>query len=110
MKHFAITISALCLFWGILHIPGIVYGTQNTPLHISYMTADEQSPINGALHILESRSLQAVRSATALYYGPIFAIVAVPAVAADFIVKLVYGMVSGAQSYKDLVVWNWGRQ
>jgi hypothetical protein len=108
MKHFAITISALCLFWGILHIPGIVYGTQNTPLHISYMTADEQSPINGALHILESRSLQAVRSATALYYGPIFAIVAVPAVAADFIVKLVYGMVSGAQSYKDLVVWNWG--
>ncbi|MEA2715126.1 MAG: hypothetical protein QOG91_154 [Candidatus Parcubacteria bacterium] len=99
---------ALCIVWMALHIPGIVYGTSDTPLHVSYMTADEQSPVNGALHILETKNPLELRNITTLYYGPVFALIAIPATILDFAVRLISGAVSGPLSYKDFVVWNWG--
>ncbi len=99
----------MCLIWVALHIPGIRYGAQNVPLHEAYLTSDEQSPINGALHILQNKNPLTLRSnGWGLYYGPIFAVVAVPPVVADFAIRILTHSVTGAESYKDFIVWNWG--
>lgn len=94
--------------WLFLHIPGIMYGTSDTPLHVSYMTADEQSPINGALHMLKEKSLLGLKNQNTLYYGPMLSLIVLPAVVADFSLQTIKGRVSGAESYKDYIVWNWG--
>ena len=101
-------VIVLVLCWTALHIPGIFYGTSDSPMHVSYLTADEQSPINGALHIMEAKNLLVLQSHTTLYYGPLFAVMALPGVIADFAFRLVTGAVTGAQSYKDFIVFNWG--
>lgn len=93
--------------WFALHIPAVNYGTRDLPLHQSYI-GDEQSPVNGALHILEDRNLWAFRNLTTVYYGPVFSVVALPAIAADFGIKLMSGAVHGAADYKDLILWDWG--
>ncbi|KKS84811.1 MAG: hypothetical protein UV60_C0014G0008 [Parcubacteria group bacterium GW2011_GWA2_43_11] len=95
-------------FWLVLHLPGIFYGTQDTPLHVSYMTADEQSPINGALHMLKDRSILGLKNQNTLYYGPVLALLALPAVVADYSINLLKGAVAGGESYKDFIVWDWG--
>ena len=107
-RNIYILVIVGALVWTALHIPGITYGTSDTPLHVSYMSADEQSPINGALHMLESKSLLGLRNVHTLYYGPIFAMIGLPAIGADFIIHRMSGAVSGALGYKEFVVWNWG--
>lgn len=102
-----VAVCFIAFVWLIAHIPGIIYGTKNLPLHQSYV-GDEQSPVNGALHILKDKSLLAVRNTTVLYYGPVFALIAVPPVVADFGTKYILGNVSGAESYKNLLFFDWG--
>jgi hypothetical protein len=104
----AILPIAIFFIWMAIHLPGVFYGTQNTPLHVSYMSADEQSPVNGALHMLQAKSLFGLRNENTVYYGPVFSIIALPAVVADFAVSLISGVSSGADSYRTHVVWNWG--
>ncbi len=96
------------LLWFGLHIPAILYGTEHTPLHVSYLTADEQSPINGALHVLQSKSILGLQNQHTLYYGPVFALIAVPAAVLDFAYRYVIGEISQPLDYKDVVVWHWG--
>ncbi len=93
--------------WTCLHVVGVTYGTHNLPLHQSYI-GDEQAPVNGALHILQDKSLLAVHNLKTLYYGPVFAVFALPAVVSDFTVRFVTGEVSGADDYKNFILWNWG--
>ncbi|MDE2041032.1 MAG: hypothetical protein KGI59_01435 [Patescibacteria group bacterium] len=107
-KRLTIIIAGLFVVWVTIHLPGILYGTDHVPLHASYLTADEQSPINGALHVLEAKSLFGLRNQPTLYYGPVFAIIALPAVIADFVVRLMTHAVTGAGSYKDFIIWSWG--
>lgn len=98
---------SLLALWLAVNYVGITYGTWQVPLHQGYI-GDEQSPINGALHILEDRSLLAVRNLSTLYYGPVFALLAVPAVGLDFVFKSLFGITSGAQGYVDNLLFDWG--
>jgi hypothetical protein len=75
---------------------------------VSYWSADEQSGINGALHILKEKSLFGLRNEHTLYYGPVLAVFAVPAAVVDFGFKYITGAVSGPEAYKDSIVWDWG--
>lgn len=104
-----IIVFATILFvaWIIVHIPAISYGTENLPLHMSYI-GDEQSPVNGALHILADKSLFALRDLNTVYYGPVFSIIALPAVLLDFTTGLITGVVSGVADYKNFILWSWG--
>jgi len=106
-KIFFVLFGFLTL-WVCFHVPGIFYGTENTPLHVSYISADEQSPINGALHILKEKSLLGLKNKNTLYYGPVFSMFALPAVLTDFLIKLVTGEVTGPESYKISLIWDWG--
>lgn len=90
------------------HLPAVFFGVNQTPLHVSYWTADEQSGVNGALHILKERSVLGLRNADVLYYGPVMGLVGVPAPALDFLSKYLSGSVRDADDYKDAVVWDWG--
>lgn len=94
--------------WVGVHLPPIFYGTDNTPLHVSYWSADEQSPINGALHMLQEKSLLGLRNENTIYYGPVLSVFALPAAVADFLTTLVTGQVTGPESYKDHIVFDWG--
>lgn len=94
--------------WIVSHVPVVLYGTDETPLHVSYWTADEQSGVNGALHILKERSLLGLRNTDVLYYGPIMGLVNVPAPAIDFLGKYISGKVSSPEAYEDAIVWDWG--
>jgi len=109
MKHHKIYVFvvALVLLWGCLHIPGIIYGTSQLPLHQSYV-GDEQSPVNGAFHILESKSLFGLRNVWTVYYGPVFSVLALPAVIADAGIKYLKGDIHSAQDYKQSVLFDWG--
>lgn len=106
-KHWCFVIIFLLAIWVAAHLPGIFYGTDLVPLHMSYI-GDEQSPVNGALHILRDKSLFALRDLPTVYYGPLFSVVALPAVIADFSVKYITGVVSGADDYRDFILWDWG--
>lgn len=98
---------ALATLWGLAHVPALRYGTESLPLHQSYV-GDEQSPVNGALHILKDRSLLAVRNLPTLYYGPLFAVVALPAVVADFASGCWSGLGCSAASYQARILYDWG--
>lgn len=107
-KKIKIAVLVLVVVWCASHIPGIIYGTQNLPLHQSYV-GDEQSPVNGAFHILEEKSLLGLRNVWTVYYGPIFSIVAVPAVLYDAGIKYINGEVRTAEHYKNSVIFDWGK-
>ncbi len=91
-----------------VHLPAIFYGTHQTPLHVSYWSADEQSPINGALHMLQNKSILGMRNQHTLYYGPVFALLAVPAVVVDYGVHVVTGGSAAADAYKQDLIFDWG--
>lgn len=99
--------AILFLFWAGFHIPAISYGTHDIPLHQSYV-GDEQSPINGALHILQDKSLLAFRDLNTVYYGPVFSFISLPGVVGDFVIKYVTGAIHSANEYKNIIIWNWG--
>jgi hypothetical protein len=107
VRTLLITLAALVLWIG-FHVPSIRYGTHDTPLHVSYLTADEQSPVNGALHVLQSKSIFGLQNQTTLYYGPIFAMLAVPGVILDFGYRYLTGEITQPLEYKNVVVWDWG--
>ncbi len=97
----------MCFFvWTFLHLPGIFYETDR----VTFMTyaGDEQSPVNGALHLLEEKSPLGLRNRETLYYGPVFAVIALPAVVWDYASLRVQGAVRGASDYKNSILWNWG--
>jgi hypothetical protein len=94
--------------WFGLHVPVMFYGTADTPLHVSYWTADEQSGLNGALHVLKEKSLLGLRNETVLYYGPMMGVFGIPAVVADAGIQFLQGNVSTPESYRDAVIWDWG--
>jgi len=100
-------ILGLIVFWLALHIPGIMYGTKQLPLHQSYI-GDEQSPVNGALHILEDKSLLGLRNVSTLYYGPVFSLVILPAVLIDAGIHYISGAVRSAEDYKNFILYDWG--
>lgn len=104
----AFGLAGVAAVWFGAHIPVILYGVANTPLHVSYWSADEQSPANGALHVLKDRSILGLRNENTLYYGPVFAVLALPAVVADYSVSYVVDGIRSADAYKDKVVWDWG--
>jgi hypothetical protein len=104
MKWFLII---FCTVWAALHVPALLYGTESLPLHMSYV-GDEQAPVNGALHILQEKNLAAFRNLKTVYYGPLFSVIALPGVAADFAGKLIMGKVDSAEAYKNFLLWDWG--
>jgi len=108
-KWAKITTVTVCLFavWMAVHIPAIFYSTENVPLYKSYV-GDEQSPMNGALHILQEKSLLAPRNLETVYYGPVFSLIALPAVVADYGSKLISGEIKTADDYKNFIIWDWG--
>jgi len=93
--------------WVALHIPAATYGTDKLALHMSYI-GDEQAPVNGALHILEDKSLLGLKNLTTVYYGPILSVLALPAIIGDFATHFVRGDIAGAQDYKTYLLYNWG--
>lgn len=99
--------GGLLVAWIIVHIPAITYGTENLPLHMSYI-GDEQSPVNGALHILADKNLLALRDLKTVYYGPVFSLIALPAVLLDFATQSISGAVSSVADYKNFILWDWG--
>ena len=107
-SSFLIVSVIVAITWCVLHLPAIIYGTNNIPLHVSYLTADEQSPVNGALHVLQSKSILGLQNQNTLYYGPVIAMLAVPAVLVDFGYRYVTGQIAHPLDYKNVVVWDWG--
>lgn len=106
-KGLKILLIILSLVWFIAQLPAVFYGTQKLALHMSYV-GDEQAPINGALKMLQEKSLFGMRNAQTVYYGPIFSIIALPAVVADFSEKFLFAGVRSASDYRDYILWNWG--
>lgn len=100
-------VALLFVIWFFLHLPAVQYGTSELPLHMSYI-GDEQAPVNGALHILEDKSLFGLRNLTTVYYGPVFSVLALPAVIGDFATHLIRGDIAGAQDYKSYLLYDWG--
>jgi hypothetical protein len=96
-----------CTVWAFLHIPAVFYGTEELPLHMSYI-GDEQAPVNGALHVLQDKNLLAFRNLKTVYYGPLFSVVALPGVLGDFVEKNLTGEAKGAEAYKNYLLWDWG--
>lgn len=102
-----IYLVVLGIAWFALHLPLVFYGTEQLPLHQSYI-GDEQAPVNGALHILKDKSLLAFRNRSTVYYGPIFSVLALPGVMADFASKFITGQIGSADDYKNLILFDWG--
>ncbi len=95
------------LLWIILHIPGVIYGTKDLPLHQSYV-GDEQAPINGALHMLEEKSILGIRNHATAYYGPVFSIISIPPIVLDAGIKFIKGEIHNANDYKNSIIFDWG--
>ncbi|MES3031008.1 MAG: hypothetical protein V4697_01185 [Patescibacteria group bacterium] len=100
-------VVAIVLIWTLAHIPGLIYGIKNLPLHASPI-GDEQAPINGAFHILQEKSLLGLRNKATAYYGPLFSVIAIPAVLFDAGLKYVKGEVHNALEYKQSLLFDWG--
>ncbi len=107
MKLPFVLTAVIFFLWMLAHEVGITYGTQNLPLHQSYV-GDEQSPVNGALHMLQEKSLLGLRNITTLYYGPVFAAIALPAVVGDFVYQCATERVCSPEAYRDSILWDWG--
>ena len=93
--------------WILLHIPLIFFGSNNLPLHSAYI-GDEQSPVNGALHVLNDLSLFSLHNLETLYYGPIFAVLAIPGVLMDALIFFVTKGSVNPQSYQMHLLYDWG--
>lgn len=94
--------------WVLMHVPGVMYGTVQTPLQESYVSTDEQASVNSALRVLNERSIFAFRNRTMQYYGPLMVMADVPGVAADFVWKYVTGVARTGEEYKRYIIWDWG--
>lgn len=106
-KRIKIYLAVLFVGWCLSHISLLLYGSNNVPLHISYV-GDEQAPVNGALHILNDKNPFALRNLRTVYYGPLFSMVALPGIIWDFGEKVITGEVHSSQEYKESILFNWG--
>lgn len=107
-RHGSFLVPALLLVvWIAFHIPGIQYGAQQPPLHITHV-GDEQVSVNSALRVLNEKNLLAFRNREMQYYGPMFVVADLPGVAADFVWKYLTGVVQTAEEYKRYILWDWG--
>ncbi len=98
---------ALLVAWAVAHSVGVTWGASHVPLHANYVS-DEQRPVNGALHILNERSIFGIRGKEEFIYGPILAMFTVPAVVADFAWRAITEGVRTASAYRDIVIFDWG--
>lgn len=98
----------LFVAWALAHWIIVSYGTQLVPLHSFYASSDEQAPILGVMHMLEDRSILAMRGHESVYYGPMFSVIAAPAVIADAARAYLAGYVKSAADYKVWFSFNWG--
>lgn len=105
--YISIAFGLLLVLWAVAHTAGIFWGTQNVPMHQTYV-ADEQRPINGALHMLQEKSMFGLRDKEEFWYGPIFAVLAVPAVVVDFTKQFLFDGVRSSQAYRDSIIFDWG--
>ncbi|MFA6160956.1 MAG: hypothetical protein WC766_02130 [Patescibacteria group bacterium] len=101
-------VPLLFIVWALAHWIMISYGTQFVPLHSFYASADEQSPILGVMHVLEERSVFAMRGHESVYYGPVFSVIAAPAVILDAAHAYFAGYVKSAADYRVWFSFNWG--
>lgn len=97
---------ALMVVWLLMHIPGLMYGSGSVPL-VGYV-GDEQVSVTSVFHVIQERSLLAFRNEEMQYYGPLFVIIDMPGVVADFAWRYVTGVVDSAESYKAFMIWDWG--
>lgn len=105
--YISIVFTSLLVLWAVAHTAGILWGTQDVPMHQTYV-ADEQRPVNGALHMLQEKSIFGLRNKEEFWYGPIFAVLAVPAVVIDFTKQFLFDGVRSAQGYRDSIIFDWG--
>jgi hypothetical protein len=102
-----VSLVLFLVLWTLMHISGFLYGTNDVPLHITYV-GDEQVSVNSALRVLNEKSIFAFRNREMQYYGPMFVIMDTPGVAFDFAWKYVTGVVRTAEDYKHYIIWDWG--
>jgi hypothetical protein len=93
--------------WILVHAAIIFYGSSNIPLHSAYI-GDEQSPVNGALHVLHDASVLALHNLETLYYGPLFAILAIPGVLVSALIFFVTNGSIDPAAYQAYLLYDWG--
>lgn len=98
--------ATLFIVWLAAHIPAI--GLFAHVPFVSAVVGDEPSPLYGALSVLEAKSPLGLRNVPQLYYGPVFAVVAIPAVVADVGIQYVKGVVHDPESYRALITRDMG--
>ncbi len=97
----------LLTIWLLVHLPAIYFGTHQLPFHSSYV-GDEQSPVTGALQIVQTKNPLAIYDLPSLYYGPLFAVAAIPAVVGDFVLEGIEQKTFSPEWYKNHVLYDWG--
>ena len=56
-----LVLGIVLALWAGAHTAGVLYGTKDIPLHESYI-GDEPSPVHGALHMLDKKSILGLRN------------------------------------------------
>jgi hypothetical protein len=97
---------AFAVVWMWVHQSLLSYGTDAVPLHKTFI-GDEQSPVNAGLHILKDKNPLAIRE-SGTYYGPVMAMLSVPAAIGDFAGRYLSGEITSAEEYQNILVWDWG--
>lgn len=93
--------------WVFVHVAIIFYGSSNIPLHSAYI-GDEQSPVNGALHVLHDMSLLSLHNLETLYYGPLFAVLAIPGVLMNALIFFTTNGSVDTAAYQAYLLYDWG--
>lgn len=107
MKRSTLVGASMLAFWIVLHAVAIGFGTRQVPFATSSV-GDEQSPIYGALQMVRDKSLITIRDTPAVYYGPLFNLLAVPLVAGDFLFHRLNGSIRSPEEYRALITYDWG--
>lgn len=77
------------------------------PLTSSYVS-DEIPGVLGSLHMAAAQSLFGLRDQPTVYYGPVYSVFTLPAVAVDYGVRLLEGQVRSPNDYRLAALFNWG--
>lgn len=101
-----VLVGCLIALWFAGHIPAI--GLFAHVPFVSAVVGDEPSPIYGALAILKDRSPLGLRNLPQLYYGPLFAAIAVPVVIFDAGREYAAGHIANAEDYRALITRDMG--
>lgn len=93
---------ALLGIWCAVHVPAI--GLFAHVPFVSAVIGDEPSPMYGALAILNEKSPFGLRNLPQLYYGPVFAALAVPAIAFDAATSFLVDGIRSPDAYRDQLI------